>query len=271
LDDLCAVAVTLLPARTAEATYRTAPEPQAQLDQPTLLWLASQLGVTAYDARMRLAGPPPWFVARLAAPGASRLVERLRERGFGAILVPIAASAPRRLPPGVVLQAGEQALEDTTGRPIFPYDAVRLLVSATLDREHGAERVEEVLVGGRFSRGGPTTVEVSRYQYERQQARALYVFLDRGPPGLCFTQNSLAMPTLPARTSRERIDGFFQLLRGRCARARVDERLALAPRKRSSFQVLPPTKQSRDAVSSNASETDLAVCALALASDQGQL
>jgi hypothetical protein len=271
MDDLHVLAITRLPSAVTSTDYRSAPEPQGQLSPQDALWLASLLGLSAYDARMRLAGPAPWFAARLPAPEAAAQIAALRDRGFGAVGVGLGASAPRLVPSSVVIQPGEEGLEDTSGRPLFAYEAVRLIVVATLDQEHGAERVEEVIVGGRFSRGGPTTVEVSRYQYERQQRRALYVFLEAGPPALCFTQSSLAAPSIPARTSRERIDGLLRLLRERCPRALVDERLAQAPRKRTSFLTLPPTTSGRDAVSSNANETDLATCALALALAQDQL
>lgn len=267
MEDLDVVAVVQLPGSTPEVGYRQSASHQEQLAQGDLLWLASFLGISAYDARMRLAGIAPWFVARARPEEAERMVAELRERGFRAVRAGVRSCRPRFLPPAVAVRLGADGLEEADGRQLFAYEAVRLIVVATLDQEHGAERVEQVVVG-RGGRGEPTTVEVSRFQYERQKGRALYFFQRGDPQAFCIVQGTLAAPSIPARTSRERIDALFQLVKGRCSAAVIDERFAAAPRKRTSLLVSPTHKDGhRDSTTSNANETDLAAYVLAMALD----
>jgi hypothetical protein len=63
----CAVALTALPAlfrHRAEGHYRQGPvvsaAPEADPLTAAVLGLAPLVGATAYDLRMRLAGPAPW-------------------------------------------------------------------------------------------------------------------------------------------------------------------------------------------------------------------
>ncbi|MCU0657014.1 MAG: hypothetical protein MUF64_17685 [Polyangiaceae bacterium] len=269
MEPLDIIALTHLPFVGAGSYREQASVQQASLD--ALTWYTQQTGVSAYDLRMRLVGPAPWWLDRAPPGDAAATVAALQARGFGAVHFSPNRCAPRRLPSSLVVHPGALGLEDGQGQLLFAYDAVRFLAVMTLDQEQGSERVEQVVIN-KHKRGGPTVVEISRHGYERTQLRALRVFLADGPPGYQFMQGAFAAPSLPARTSRERVDGLLALLRARCPGAWIDERLALQPRKRSSFLALQPRgKGQRDSISSNSSENDLAACALALAFAQGQL
>jgi hypothetical protein len=256
-----AVAITRAPSLGASGGYRAAPADAARSLDAALPTLAALLGVTRLDLRMRLAGESPWVVARVnGADEAARTVASLRAEGFGAVDCDVAEARAWAPAGDAVLTLDDAGVEVWPSGRRVAYGALRALFVATLVVEHQREEVERVVVS-HSGRGGPRVAKVSHSTYERTQQRAVYLAPDEGP-AVRLVQAGLRCAGVRGATSRERFDAVVSELRARAPEARYDERLTASPRRRSSYASLMDEGERRGAVTSNAAETDLAVCLL---------
>ena len=273
----CAVALTALPAlfrHRAEGHYRQGPvvsaAPEADPLAAIVLGLAPLVGATAYDLRMRLAGPAPWVVAHTPdAPAAEALVGHLRALGAGAVWCDHTPGAVRDPGPGATVVFDGDTLRVVPQGWAVPFVSVALVVVVTLDVERQVEDIERVVVSN-HPRRGRVEVDVSRHNYARQQQRGVYLCTRGGDTVLRLVQASLRAAEVHGVTSRARFDSFVAQLVGLCPDARVDRRFVDAPRKRTSFALSSAVGQAQDAVHSNLAATDLAVRLLARAASEAQ-
>lgn len=270
----CAVALTALPRHRAEGHYRQGPVVSAASEVDPLsaaaLGLAPLVGATAYDLRMRLAGPAPWVVAHTPdALTAEALVGHLRALGAGAVWCDHGPGALRDPGPGATVVLDGDTLRVVPQGWAVPFASVALVVVVTLDVERQVEDIERVVVSN-HPRRGRVEVDVSRHAYARQQQRGVYLCTRGGDTVLRLVQGTLRVAEVHGVTSRARFDAFVAQLVGLCPDARVDRRFVDAPRKRTSFALSSPVGQAQDAVHSNLSATDLAVRLLARAASEAQ-
>lgn len=270
----CAVALTALPRHRAEGHYRQGPvvsaTPEADPVTAAALGLAPLVGATAYDLRMRLAGPAPWVVAHTPdALTAEALVGHLRALGAGAVWCDHAPNAVRDPGPGATVVFDGDTLRVVPQGLAVPFASVALIAVVTLDIERQVEDIERVVVSN-HPRRGRVEVDVSRHNYARQQQRGVYLCTRGGDTVLRLVQATLRAAEVHGVTSRARFDAFVAQLVGLCPDARVDRRFVDAPRKRTSFALASPVGQAQDAVHSNLSATDLAVRLLARAASEAQ-
>ena len=113
-------------------------------------------------------------------------------------------------------------------------------------------------------------MKVAHTRYERAQQRALYL-VPEGAPTLRLTRDGLRLPGAGGAVTREGFESVIAALRERAPDARHDERLASAPRRRSSYASVFDEGERRGAITSNVAETDLAVSLLARALAERQL
>jgi hypothetical protein len=265
-----AVAIARLPRELEPGGYRTAPTERVVDPERWLPSLASRVGLTVYDLRMRLTGEAPWVIAHAReAADAEALVASLRAAGFGAVRCDLDAR-PWSAVTEHWLSLRDDAVAFEPHGPTVAYASVRVMVLAVLDAEHGDESVEKVVVARR-QRGAPVTADVSRFSYARKQQRVLYLYAGDGRWSVRLTQESMRTTAVTGLTSRERFDRVVAALRARCPGALVDERFVGGPRRRTSFAQSAQEGARRGSVSDNAVDTDLAAWALCLAAESGQL
>lgn len=269
-----AVAVTRSPRSAPSESYRggapaLAPDREAQARS-----LAQLFGRELYEQRMRIAGPLPWLVS--SEPDDARALARvsaLRALGFGAVSCASEDAVPWTAPNGAVhLELGPEELVLAPSGARLRYDAIRVVVLATLDQETSREQIELVRVSSRRGRGpGPDTMPVSRYQQERARTRAAYLFLGPRQRSVRLVQGALGLAEpegARAPTSFERFERALAALLERTPHAVHDARLVDARRARSGFQL---RGDGREKVASNLRETDLVARLVALAWLEGQI
>lgn len=266
-----AVAITRLASLHAPAVYRAAPSSAPPSLEALLPTLASLVGATAFDLRMRLAGDAPWVVARpRTSAEAEATVASLRAAGFGAVHCDVAEARAWSPSVAAVVSFEEGALViGPIGRRVACAE-VRVALVATLEAERETEGVERVQVS-RNARGAPQFAEVSRFSYGLARQRALYLVTRPGERAVRLAQEQLRAADAVGVTGRAHFDHVVAALRARAPDARFDERLAAAPRRRSSFTVTAAEGERRGAVTSNVAETDLAAWLLALAHAERQV
>jgi len=270
------VAITRAPRVTLPGSYR---EVGSSVTAPLDTWLgaiASCLSMTPYDLRLRVAGSPPWVVARVSsAEEASEIVSRLRERDCGAVGCDAGGVVGRHAP----LLARAFVEETVTrlepeGREI-PHDSISLLVRATIEQERAVETVRFV----------PQTFDgITRHTSERARSRTLYLF-PRGGPGVRLFEGGMRLVVAastepPGATGRARFEAFVDALRAAAPHARYEAGMVEQPRKRTTYRSLQPSHVSiglgnqnleRASTTGNLEETDLAAHLLAQALEEGQL
>lgn len=233
--------------------------------------LAELFGRELYEQRMRVASPLPWLVSTEhdAAHAAAR-VSALRALGFGAVSCATEDAVPWVTPGVAHLELEEEELVLAPLAARFRYDAVRVVVLATLDQETSREEVERVRVVRNGRRGDPT-MPVSRYQRDHARTRAAYLFLGPRQRTVRLAQGGLVLAGGAgdgALTSFERFERAMDALLGRVPHAVRDARLVDARRARSGFAL---RGDGRERVTSNLRETDLVARLLALAWLEGQV
>jgi hypothetical protein len=233
----------------------------------------------AYTFRLRLGPTFPWLVAREADPvRAHALVQRLRERGLGAVACDLAEAVPWSAPPGALAMSLEPDHVAFGPGLRVPYEALRVVVLATLDQEHSREEIEKIRVRtGRYAKEVP----VSGYRRETTRTRAAHLFLGARQRSVRLVQGGLRLATAaatgtdtdglsatgdpaipPARTSLELFERAVDALLARAPHAIRDARLVDGRRARSHFSM---HQGGRERLTSNLRETDVAARLLALA------
>lgn len=260
------VAITGAPQAFVSGGYRAQSD---AVSVPVSEWLgpvATLLGMLPFDLRQRLAGAPPWIVARTAEAAEARTIGgALRAAGVGAVVLDLADPT---LAPSEALTSRAFAheagvlLEPQGG--LVPYDALALVVRASLEEELGVE-VTERAARSRFSRG--TGEKVTTHSRSRARTHALYLCIDRGPT-VRLVEGRFAFPDEVGPTARSRLDAFVAKLRAAIDEARYHDAFVSAPRKRTTLRAITQGETHRSTVQGNLAETDLAVALLVRAHEE---
>ncbi|MFO0711588.1 MAG: hypothetical protein U0353_17175 [Sandaracinus sp.] len=254
------VAITRAPEQLLPGSYR---DTGTRVAAPIDAWLgpvARVLGLTAYDLRLRVAGPLPWVVARAADEDAARTIrDALRDAGCGATLLDLASARVQSSLVARVMARDEGVRLEPEGL-VVPYDTLTLVVRATLEEEIGRE----------VTRFGPNDLQgITRHTSERARAHALYLCV-RGEPAIRLVEGRLAFPEEEGATVRARFDAFVAHARSRASRARFHQAFVDEPRKRTTLRALTHGETQRSTLQGNVDETDLAVALLSRALAEGQ-
>lgn len=255
---------------------------------PQLPALAEQLGVFAYDLRMRLAGPLPVIVARFAeGPAASSLMATLRGWGHGAVgcdldKVPSAASMhqPRRFEfTDDLLRTRDRAQVEAEVRAAEVYALIHALVLT--DHQQTQERTTKkfsasraVLTGGMaVTKKTSSTARMTESESEER----IYVFRRDFTGPMIFCQRELDYAGLgdaKGHSSHESFAALTRRLREFCPAARYDDQLR-SSRRKASFEGVSVSTGAKGkmttATSSNASAVDLAAYLILVGLARGQL
>ena len=199
--------------------------------------LASDLGITAYEARLMLVPGIPAVVRRTGdKPQALDLLGRLRARGHGAIACDASAVATSdRMPSMRRFRCGADALllDDAPGAAL-PYDDVLALVAAVHRRRVASEghvRDRNFSVARAVLSGGlVTTRTVTREAHNATEERepVLYLFRRSGATPWILHEHGtnwagLGRPVAPSAADNFRAAAL--VLRERMPRAAYDDRL----------------------------------------------
>lgn len=217
-------------------------------------------GDSVFDWRGRLAGQPPWIVAReTAREAAERFAAELTMRGLGVVVMASEEAIPWSPRGHARVGVKPNALQIEPDGANFPIDKIRVVICATLDEEVKAELVENVVVDTRSR----STLPVSHYQRARTKTRALYLYFDAETRMVRLTQGptSLEGPSA-ARSSLERFNQVETALVSALAGAIWDRRLRHASRARTHLRV---STNGLEQTSSNEGATDTAARIIGLA------
>jgi hypothetical protein len=246
--------------------------------------LSAALGLTPYDARLRLAGPPPLIVAqRLPVDNAQALLAWLRGRGHGAVACDLAllpAEEQVAVARGFTLQPDALLVIDRSGRTLaLPHAQVFGLVRAAeiTDELATVETKTKKLALGRAALSGGllrtkqvTTVE-THTSSERQDA--LYLFRSTAVEPIVFRERELNYDGLGAQRGQTRRQSFTLLcerLRRAAPHAIYDDRL-LTYKRRPELAAVDGGSSKRTMTSTNSAANQLAAFLLMHAHLQGQL
>ena len=236
--------------------------------------LASDLGITAYEARLMLAPGVPVVVRTTAdKPEALDLLARLRSRGHGAVACDASAvvashdmASMRRFrmgPDGI-------SLEDVPGAKL-PFDDVIALEAAVHRRRVASEsevRDKKLSVARTVLSGGlMTTRTVTREAHTATEERepVLYIFARSGTPWILREHGTswagMGRPVAPSSSENFRM--ALGLLRECMPRAPYDDRL-VARRFTPERMALSGTSTGTTVTTSSEAGTDLLAHLLAL-------
>lgn len=248
------VAITRGPRTHVDGSYRAA---GAALDAPLESWLApvaAILSMLPYDLRLKLAGAPPWLVARLGeAEKAAALVSQLEALGCEVVRAEIESLKPMVEPSRVFLRDDGVVLEPQ--QHVIPYAELMLIVCATIEEE----RTTTIEAPKDVRRLGATPA--TRPVHERTKQRAIYLFERSRPEGVRIIEGAVGFQHIEGTTSRARCDAFLRELRER-SDARVEDRMLTEPRRQTSYAV-HLYEAARGVNQGNLRETDLAATLLA--------
>jgi hypothetical protein len=202
--------------------------------------LATDLGATAYDARLLLAGGTPAVVKTTPDKAlALDLLARLRARGHGAVACDAAAVVPYNAMISMRrLRLGETAvtLDDRPGETLA-YDAVLALVAAVHRRRHDTDvqtKETKLSVGRAVMTGGLSftrTVKTSAHATTEERTGVVYVFRrDGGTPWILHEHGTswaglAGLGRTPAPSEGENFRLALRALRELSPGATFDERL----------------------------------------------
>ena len=246
--------------------------------------LAEHLKLSAYDARMRMAGALPAVLE--STPDAARaeaLRARFAELGHGVV----ACDAQRVVTLAHAPDARQVAFEEDAfvctprgGAPIrVAYPELLALVRARTrsDLETTTEKTTKkfslgaaAISGGLVMRKKETRIETASARSEHQE---LYVFQRTARDTLILVDDRLDYAGLGQRKGRTTIESFqalCDLFVERAPDALFDDRMVRAPR-RGSLDAVGRDSGATSATTSNQGETDLAAHLLAVARFRGQL
>jgi hypothetical protein len=199
--------------------------------------LSNALGITAFEARQRLAGSGPAVVAHFADPGqAQALAKQLNQGGIATLIVDEAECGQGG--PFIVrrFELGEAALRiEQAGRQQaeIPYAEVELLLPAASIVEYSEKKT---VTGRKFSLGKtimaggiPMSKKVERQEEAtiEERGKVLYLYAGQRPP-IVMSQDRMIYDGLGKAMQLTRELNFGYLiaeLRRRCPKAVYDERL----------------------------------------------
>lgn len=213
------------------AIVRAAAKPE---EAATLL--GSALGLTAAEARMRLAPEPPAIIALLAPEPAEALVSRLREGGLAVLSVEAAvpSDAARTVAHTVSLGSEAATFQPRSGAPVeLPWSEVAAVIRGVSALRTETSSVQEskkfslatalITQGLKMSR----TVEKTVHSHQEQIEQVILVY-GRGGQRIALREQSVDYSCLgaamqPTRTAN--IAVLARLLKEKTPAAFHDERL----------------------------------------------
>lgn len=246
--------------------------------------LAAAMGLSPYDARLRLAPPPPLVLATgLPTPDAQAWLTQLRGRGHGAVAcmqdgLPVSSriSVPRQFalrgPELVVLDERRLTLS-------IPFDEILGLVrAAEISEAESTLRVKErkLAIGRAVMSGGlmrHKNVEKIQTTSATEREEVLYLFRRSVTEPMLFKEHSLSYEGLGAErkaTAHQSFDTLVTWLRAAAPSGFYDDRL-LSQKRRADLTAVRGTSAERVVSSSNAAANHLAAYLLMHAYVQGQL
>lgn len=249
--------------------------------EATLPRVASLLGLSAYDVRIRLAGPTPIILLRTEDAARARAVaEGLAALGHDALdcdtdRLPRLAEvlSPREFAFGATALT---VAEPQGAAAEIPYDDLLALVRATLECSEETSSVTKTrqLSVGRLLAGVPLPkVKTSVAQSVSERAEAgLFLFSRSGAPPVVLRASRLRYATLGkalGRTTTENFATVVALLRSRAPAALYDERLVSQPRRASVTDLVRTPQGGAVTSASNEDATTLAACLIALGAALG--
>jgi hypothetical protein len=240
-------------------------------------------GLVPYEARLRLASPPPIILARgLALEQAQRFLAELRDHGHGAVAVdeamlPRAEQSPH--PHELELRADAFVGIDRGQRHVILLSDVLAVVRAVevIEEVRTSEKVDRKLALGRAVLTGglmrSKEVRSSATDVQTDAERTLYVFRRVSADPMVLRERTLrygGLGELRGRTEHESFDRLAAWLRSNTKEAFHDDRLC-AHKRRATLQGIHGTARDQVALSSGAQETALAAFLLVHAHLHGQL
>jgi len=219
--------------------------------------IAALIGLTAYDVKARLASPLPRVLFQTpSGETARRVLQGLRERGHGALLVD-ASTIPRTTD---LVRVHRFVLDETAlfadgpaSDRLAHRDLAAIIAAAVRASVLRSTREKELRPQGARP---PATIEVEHQAHESVVEHAIYLFprasgVARPRPWLVLEHQASYLGLGPAMrlTRRENLATLLTRLRDRAAHARFDDRFVSRPlateqlvsvRGRSSPEAPPP-------------------------------
>ena len=201
--------------------------PSGELEEEEISALARELGVGAYDVRLRLAAGLPAVVFTSAEEGAAHAVlEAIRRRGHGALACDLrdVVAGPSMVPVRHFALDGESIRADRASPEVLRYANVLALVHVANRELHYVIGHERVFVGPREG-----VVRRETLTAEHDAPHSLYIFpADAGTPWL-LREREAHYGALGAAAGPVQHLNFLRtigVLRARAPQACFDDRLA---------------------------------------------
>lgn len=205
--------------------------------------LAADLGETAYDLRLRIAGPLPVVLSRVeSVEGATGLVTMLRGRGHGAVACDenrVACTAEMLCPDSYRFEADALVVSHPAwGERSLPYAGLVALVLATttvVEHTIDVQKTKNFSAGRALLTGGLVmrkTTKVTREHKTETHERIVCVIDEHGEP-LRLAETELSHDGLGAEmksTAHDNFDTLILDLRARAPQAFFDDRLVHSTR-----------------------------------------
>jgi len=246
--------------------------------------LAAQLGVVAYDLRLRLAGGLPAVFATVSDEAeANQHLEFLRARGHGAVLCnsSVVRSPEEQLVPSLFELTATSVSGSLGGNQKFdvPYTDIFALVHAAsvISAEETKTTQEKKLSLGRAVVSGGLVMRKKVDRVDKkvttEQEQVLYMFSRAQPTPYLWKELTLNYEGLGEERKLTTVENFATLtkqLRARAPHAFYDQRL-LTQKRRGGITSLAGGAKDRRIETSNVRENDLAVFLLLRAHFEDQL
>ena len=199
-----------------------------------LAYVAQVLSLTLYEARVLLAAGTPQVLITTKEPSRAETVAgALRQRGYGAVVVPAkdVVPSPRMLQLRAFSLEREMLRADTAQPHVLPYADVHTLVRAmhrSATETMGEEKVRKFSVVKMATVGIPTrTVTQATKSVGEERSQVLYLFPFDGAPWILEEQGAkyTHMGEAMAPTKFANFQRAVELLRARMPHATFDARL----------------------------------------------
>jgi hypothetical protein len=242
------------------------------------------MGLSPYDARLRLAPPPPLVLASgLPTASAQAWLAQLRSRGHGAVActqehLPSSSRIP--VPRQFALRGRELVVLDEHRLTLaLPFDEILGLVrAAEVSEAESTTRVKErkMAIGRAVMSGGlirHKAVEKVQTSSTTEREEVLYLFRRTVTEPLLFKEYELSYEGLGSErktTARQSFETLVTWLRTAAPSVFYDDRLS-SQKRRADLTAVRGTTAERVVSSSNAAANHLAAYLLMHAYVQGQL